>query len=105
MGRSARHRSRSARSSFRKAVYRPAGSAQRPWHASPLTAQQEVRGIACACQAPSSEPCKEQPSKPAKKPRKAAAGQKEMLLAISGKKAAKENAAKMTTSKPQRKSA
>jgi hypothetical protein len=39
-----------------------------------------------------------------KKPRKAAAGQKEMLLAISGKKPAKENATKKTTSKPQRKS-
>jgi DNA end-binding protein Ku len=48
---------------------------------------------------------KEQPSKATKKPRKAAAGQKEMLLAISGKKPAKENAAKKTTSKPQRKSA
>ena len=48
---------------------------------------------------------KEQPSKATKKLRKAAAGQKEMLLAISGKKPAKENAAKKTTSKPQRKSA
>jgi DNA end-binding protein Ku len=48
---------------------------------------------------------KEQPSKATKKPRKAAAGQKEMLLAISGKKPAKENAAKKTTSKPHRKSA
>jgi DNA end-binding protein Ku len=38
-----------------------------------------------------------------KKPRKAATGQKEMLLAISGKKPAKENAAKKTTPKPQRK--
>ncbi|MEH2553661.1 Ku protein [Bradyrhizobium algeriense] len=47
---------------------------------------------------------KEQPSKATKKPRKAA-GQKEMLLAISGKKPAKENAAKKTTPKPQRKSA
>jgi len=48
---------------------------------------------------------KEQPSKATKKPKKAAAGQKEMLLAISGKKPAKESAAKKTTSKPQRKSA
>jgi DNA end-binding protein Ku len=48
---------------------------------------------------------KEQPSKATKKPRKAAAGQKEMLLAISGKKSATENATKKTTSKPQRKSA
>jgi DNA end-binding protein Ku len=48
---------------------------------------------------------KEQPSRATKKPRKAAAGQKEMLLAISSKKPAKENAAKKTTSKPLRKSA
>ena len=43
-------------------------------------------------------------SKPAKKPRKAAAGQKEMLMSIEGKKAAKEATAKRP-SKPQRKSA
>jgi len=48
---------------------------------------------------------KEQPSKATKKPEKAAAGQKAMLLASSGKKPAKEGAAKKTTSKPQRKSA
>jgi DNA end-binding protein Ku len=46
----------------------------------------------------------EQASKPAKKPKKAAAGQKEILLPIDGKKPAKEGAAK-TASKPQRKSA
>jgi hypothetical protein len=34
---------------------------------------------------------------PAKKPSKAAAGHNEMLLAISGKKPAKENAANKTT--------
>jgi len=45
------------------------------------------------------------PKQRPKKPRKAATGQKEMLLAISGKKPAKENAAKKTTPKPQRKSA
>ena len=39
------------------------------------------------------------------KPRKAAAGQKEMLMPIEGKKAGKEAAAKKTASKPQRKSA
>jgi DNA end-binding protein Ku len=43
-------------------------------------------------------------AKPAKKPRKAAAGQKEMLMSIAGKKAAKEATAKRP-SKPQRKSA
>jgi DNA end-binding protein Ku len=44
------------------------------------------------------------PAKPAKKPRKAAAGQKEMLMPIAGKKPAKEAAAKKPASK-QRKSA
>ena len=48
---------------------------------------------------------KEQTSKATKKPREAAAGQRKMLLAIFGKKPAKENAAKKTASKPQRKSA
>ncbi len=48
---------------------------------------------------------REQASKTTKKPKKAAAGQKEMLLPIAGKKPAKEAAAKKTTSKPQRKSA
>ncbi|MCK1667945.1 Ku protein [Bradyrhizobium sp. 153] len=43
--------------------------------------------------------------KPAKKPRKAAAGQKEMLMPIEGKKAAKEAAANKSSAKPQRKSA
>jgi DNA end-binding protein Ku len=47
----------------------------------------------------------EQASKPAKKPKKAAAGQKEMLLPIDGKKPAKEGAAKRSGSKPQRRSA
>jgi DNA end-binding protein Ku len=45
------------------------------------------------------------PKKPAKKPRKAAAGQKEMLMPIAGKKQAKEAATKKPASKPQRKSA
>jgi DNA end-binding protein Ku len=49
------------------------------------------------------EPAK--PSKPSKKPRKAASGQKEMLMPIAGKKPAKEATAKKTASKPQRKSA
>jgi DNA end-binding protein Ku len=43
--------------------------------------------------------------KPSKKPRKAASGQKEMLMPISGKKQAKESTAKKPASKPQRKSA
>jgi DNA end-binding protein Ku len=43
--------------------------------------------------------------KSAKKPRKAAAGQKEMLMPISGKKPAKEAAAKKPSPKPHRKSA
>ena len=42
--------------------------------------------------------------KPGKKPRKAAAGQKEMLMPIAGKKP-KETAAKKLTARPQRKSA
>ena len=46
----------------------------------------------------------EAPKKPAKKARKAAAGQKEMLMPIAGKKP-KEAAAKKSTSKLQRKSA
>ena len=43
--------------------------------------------------------------KSAKKPRKATAGQKEMLMTIAGKKPAKEAAAKKPASKPQRRSA
>jgi DNA end-binding protein Ku len=46
-----------------------------------------------------------QNSKPAKKPRKAAAGQKEMLMPIAGKKSAKEAAVKKPAAKPQRRSA
>lgn len=42
---------------------------------------------------------------PAKKPRKAAAGQKEMLMSIAGKKPAKGTSAKKPSAKPQRKSA
>jgi len=49
------------------------------------------------------EPAK--PSKQSKKPRKAASGQKEMLMPIEGKKAMKETAAKKSGSRPQRKSA
>jgi DNA end-binding protein Ku len=44
-------------------------------------------------------------STPAKKPRKAASGQKEMLMPIAGKKTAKEAAAKKSAPKSQRKSA
>src|SRR6202047_703714 len=47
----------------------------------------------------------EAPKKSAKKPRKVASGQKEMLMPIPGKKPAKEAAAKKPTAKPQRKSA
>ncbi len=47
----------------------------------------------------------EAPKKPAKKARKAAAGQKEMLMPIAGKKPAKEAAVKKPVAKPQRKSA
>jgi DNA end-binding protein Ku len=43
--------------------------------------------------------------KPARKPKKAASGQKEMLMPIAGKKPAKEAAAKKPAGKPQRKSA
>jgi DNA end-binding protein Ku len=45
------------------------------------------------------------PKKGAKKPRKAASGQKEMLMPIAGKKTAKETAAKKPTARSQRKSA
>ena len=45
------------------------------------------------------------PKKPAKKPRKASAGQKEMLMPIAGKKQAKEAAAKKPSAGRQRKSA
>ena len=45
------------------------------------------------------------PKKSAKKPRKAAAGQKEMLMPIDGKKAAKEGAGKKSATRSQRKSA
>jgi DNA end-binding protein Ku len=45
------------------------------------------------------------PKKPAKKPRKAAAGQKEMLMPIAGKKQAKEGAAKKSAARQHRKSA
>jgi DNA end-binding protein Ku len=44
-------------------------------------------------------------TKPVKKPRKAAAGQKEMLMPIEGKKPAKEAAAKKPAARSQRKSA
>jgi DNA end-binding protein Ku len=44
------------------------------------------------------------PKKPVKKPRKASAGQKEMLMPIAGKKQ-KEAAAKKPAARPQRKSA
>ena len=43
------------------------------------------------------------PKKPAKKPRKASAGQKEMLMPIAGKKQAKETAAKKPAAGRQRK--
>jgi DNA end-binding protein Ku len=43
--------------------------------------------------------------KPSKKSRKASAGQKEMLMSITGKKQAKETAAKKPAARPQRKSA
>jgi DNA end-binding protein Ku len=46
-----------------------------------------------------------EPRKPAKKSKKASAGQKEMLMPITGKKPAKQAAAKKPSAKPQRKSA
>jgi DNA end-binding protein Ku len=45
------------------------------------------------------------PKRSGKKPRRAAAGQKEMLMPIAGKKPAKEAGAKKPAAKPQRKSA
>jgi DNA end-binding protein Ku len=47
----------------------------------------------------------EQPSKKGKRPRKTGTGQKEMLMSISGKKPAKEAAAKKASAKAHRKSA
>src|ERR1700739_975743 len=47
----------------------------------------------------------EAPKKPARKSKKASSGQKEMLMPITGKKPAKDAAAKKSASKPQRKSA
>jgi len=47
----------------------------------------------------------EAPKKPGKKPRKAVAGQNEMLMPIAGKKPTKEAAAKKPAARPQRKSA
>jgi DNA end-binding protein Ku len=47
----------------------------------------------------------ESQKKPARKARKAAAGQKEMLMPITGKKPAKEAATKKPAARPQRKSA
>jgi DNA end-binding protein Ku len=47
----------------------------------------------------------EAPKKSAKKPRKAAAGQKEMLMPIAGRKPAKEAAAKKPAARAHRKSA
>src|ERR1700712_5146528 len=56
MGRSARHHSTSGRSSFRRATYRLAGSAQRPSLASLLIAQPECRSSRVLSPIPSSEP-------------------------------------------------
>src|SRR6478736_8961934 len=76
----------------------------------PITAKERPRGEnvvdlmdALRKSIGAAEPAKD--SKPAKKPRKAGSGQKEMLMPIAGKKPAKEAAAKKTAAKPQRKSA
>jgi DNA end-binding protein Ku len=58
--------------------------------------RRSVGGVAAASKAA---------EKPAKKSKKASAGQKEMLMPIAGKKPAKEAAAKKPSAKPQRKSA
>ena len=58
--------------------------------------RKSVGGASAETNAPKNSP---------KKPRKAAAGQKEMLMPIAGKKPAKEAAAKKPTAKAQRKSA
>ena len=50
-------RTTSARSSFRKAACRPAGSALRPWPASRPTARPGCWPSHAPCRAPSSEPC------------------------------------------------
>jgi DNA end-binding protein Ku len=51
------------------------------------------------------EPAPAKAAKPAKKPRKSASGQQEMLMPISGKRQAKETVAKKPAARPQRKSA
>jgi DNA end-binding protein Ku len=58
--------------------------------------RRSVGGVAAASKAA---------EKPAKKSKKASAGQKEMLMPIAGKKPAKDTAAKKPSAKPQRKSA
>lgn len=74
----------------------------------PITAKERPRGenvvdlMDALRQSIGAEPGKG--SKPAKKPRKVASGQKEMLMPIAGKKP-KEAAAKKPAAKPQRKSA
>src|SRR6476659_5679366 len=76
----------------------------------PITAKERPRGEnvvdlmdALRKSIGAAEPAKN--SKPAKKQRKVASGQKEMLMPIAGKKPAKEAAAKKPAARPQRKSA
>jgi DNA end-binding protein Ku len=64
--------------------------------------RKSVGGAAAETKAPNDTKA---PKKSAKKPKRAAAGQKEMLMPIAGKKPAKETAAKKPAAKPQRKSA
>jgi hypothetical protein len=75
----------------------PVAPKERPAAGNVVDLMEALRRSVCGA-----EPAKA--SKPSKKPRKAASGQKEMLMPIEGKKA-KETPAKKTASKPQRKSA
>jgi DNA end-binding protein Ku len=61
--------------------------------------------MAALCRSVGKQAAPAQASKSSKKPRKAAVGQKELLMPIEGKKTAKETPAKKAASKPQRKSA
>ena len=60
--RSVRRRSTSARSNFRKAACRPAGSSPPLWPASPPTGQPGCWPSRVPCPAPSSEPCGRRPT-------------------------------------------
>jgi DNA end-binding protein Ku len=67
--------------------------------------EQEARSPNVVVRRASVGPATPAPATSTRKPRKAASGQKEMLMPIDGRKAAKETTGKKWESKPQRKSA